>query len=76
MSSSDSETSKNLPNYDPLVCQSLINHIKKPKAKNSASFHKLLYELFDEKLQDNIFIRWLARKLGIRPFILQPQCAH
>ena len=65
MSSSDSETSKNLPNYDQSVCQSLIDHLKKQKAKNSASFHKLLYELFDEKLQDSIFICWLARKLSI-----------
>ena len=48
MPSSYSETSKNLPNYDQFVCQSLIDHFKKQKTKNSASFHKLLYELFDE----------------------------
>ena len=76
MSPSDSETSKNLPNYDQLVRQLLNDHLEKQKAKNFAQFHKLLYELFDEKLQDNIFICWLARKLGIQPFILQTQCAH
>ena len=76
MSSWDNETSKIWSNYNQLVCQSLTDYLKKQKAKHSGLFHKLLYELFDEKLQDNVFICWLARKLGIRPFILQTESAH
>ena len=29
-----------------------------------------------KNFKDNIFIRWLVRKLCIRPFILQTQCTH